>query len=303
MRRRQRRGHDVLIVGGGIAGLSCAQHAARLGLNVACFEQSELFGGAVANVGKLDGFPSAQPVAGVELANSLMEDCRALGVDIVTAPAEGLELVGPQKSVSAGGQAYPGRQIVIATGTRLRNLGVPGEEKLTGRGVSQCAFCDAGLYRDDPVVVVGGGDAALQEALHLAQFASSVTMLVRGASLRAQRSYVLQASDDPKFSFRWNTQVEAILGENTVEGLRIATDGNSEDLACAGVFVFIGGAPNSDALPPSLERDAEGYLLTHARLETSEPGVFAIGAVRAGYGGQLVQAAAEGVAAAQALAE
>lgn len=301
MRRRRRQGHDVLVIGAGIAGLSCAEHAAALGLSVICFEQSDMLGGAVANVGALEGFPSARPVAGIDLANGLAQSCRSLGVDIVTAPVEALGLDGPTKSVSAGGQNYPGARVVVATGTRLRRLGVPGEEELAGRGVSQCAFCDAGLFREEAVAVVGGGDAAVQEALHLAQFAGSVTMLVRGTTLRARRSYVQQASGNPKFAFRWNTRVEAVLGDTQVAGVRIAGDDGSEELACAGLFVFIGGEPNTDTLPADIERDAEGYLLTDAQLQTSVPGVYAIGAARAGYGGELVQAAAEGVAAAQAV--
>lgn len=300
--RRRRQVHDALIVGGGIAGLSCALHAARLGLRVACFEQSELFGGAVATVGALEGYPAARPVSGAELAAGLVEASRGFGVDIVAKPVEAIRLDGTQKALTAGGQDFTARHLVLATGARPRRLEVPGEDALTGRGVSQCAFCDAGLFRDEPVVVVGGGDAALQEALHLAQYARSVTLLVRGAGLRAKRCYVQRASDDPRFTFRWNSRVEAIIGGERVEGLRIVgADGQAEELPCSGVFVFIGGVPNSDFVPEGIERDAEGRIVTDAALRTSLPGVFAVGAVRAGYGGQLAQAAAEGITAAQAL--
>lgn len=301
--RRRRSGHDALVVGGGIAGLTCALHAARLGARVACFEQSQLFGGAVANVGALEGYPAAGPISGAELAWNLVETSRALGVEIVNQPVEAMRLDGAQKSLTAGGHNFTARQVVITTGVRPRRLEVPGEDALAGRGVSQCAFCDAGLFRDEPVVVVGGGDAALQEALHLAQFASSVTLLVRGAALRAKRTYALRASENPKFAFRWNTRVDAVLGTEHVEGVRIAEcNGKTEELACNGVFVFVGGVANSELLPEAVKRTANGLIATDARLQTSLPDVFAAGAVRAGYGGQLAQAAAEGITAAQALA-
>jgi thioredoxin reductase (NADPH) len=156
------------------------------------------------------------------------------------------------------------------------------------------------MFMGEEVVVVGGGDAALQEALHLAEHCSKITMVVRGNRLRARQSYVGRAADDPKFAFRWNTVVEAIEGSDGVEGitLRDAQNDTTESLACTGVFVFVGVAPNTGFLPDDVARDAEGAVTVNAALESSVPGLYAAGAARAGYLGQIANAVGEGTAAA-----
>lgn len=256
-------------------------------------------GGLVVNVGRVDGYPAASPVSGVELAAAELEALLELGVDIIPEAARGLTLDGDIKVVATESNARRARALVLASGARLRSLGVPGEQALLGRGVSQCADCDAGFFGDQHVVVLGGGDAALQEALHLADYASKITLITRGDRLRARQSYVARAEANPKFAFRRSTNVLEILGRDSVEGVRLAPSGGgeSEVLDCSGVFVFVGIEPNVGFLPNDIERDAGGYVVTDAHFQTSVPGIYAVGAVRAGYSGQLASAVDEAIAA------
>ena len=256
-------------------------------------------GGLVANVGRVDGYPAAGPVSGVELAAAALEAILELGVDIIPEGARGLELDGDIKVVAAESGAYRARTLVLASGARLRSLGIPGEEALLGRGVSQCADCDAGFFLNQHVVVLGGGDAALQEALHLADYASRITLITRGEAFRARQGYVARAEANPKFTFCRSTNVLEIMGSDSVEGVRLAPSGggDSKVLNCSGVFVFIGIEPNVSYLPNDIERDAGGYVVTDANYQTSVPGIYAVGAVRAGYSGQLADAVDEAIAA------
>ena len=262
---------DLAVVGGGAAGLAAAEEAVSQGLEVALFE-SGLYGGLVANVGALDGWPAA--VGGAELAFGWKDRLAVAGVRFLEEHVDAVRVQGRRRIVeTAGGGRYRAKAVVAATGARLRRLGVPGEEALTGRGVSQCAFCDAGFFRDADVAVVGGGDAALQEALHLAGYARSIAMIVRGGRLRARPGYGARAAADPKFRFHWNSEVATIDGESGVEGVTFA-DGRR--LEVSGVFVFIG-------LEPAAELAGEG--------------VFAAGAVRRA--GSLAEAVADGQRAAR----
>ena len=195
------------------------------------------------------------------------------------------------------------RRVIVATGARLRTLGLPQEEALRGRGVSQCAHCDGAFFRGQDVVVVGGGDAALQEALVLAAACRTVTIIAR-SRLRAKQGYVERAGGTTNVRFVWDSVVDAVLGDGTVSGVRLRNvkSGALSELACTGVFPFIGVEPNSEFLPVSVRRDASGRVLTDANLRASEPAVFAIGAVRAGYSGELVNAAGEAAAAVATIA-
>ncbi len=262
---------DLAVVGGGAAGLAAADEAVSHGLEVALFE-SGLYGGLVANVDALDGWPGA--VGGAELAFAWKDRLAAAGVRFHEEHVQAVRAQGRRQIVeTAGGGRHRAKAVVAATGARLRRLGVPGEEALTGRGVSQCAFCDAGFFRDADVAVVGGGDAALQEALHLAGYARSIAMIVRGNRLSARPGYGARAAADPKFRFHWNSEAASIDGESGVEGVTLA-DGRR--LEVSGVFVFIG-------LEPVAALAGEG--------------VFAAGAVRRG--GSLAEAMADGQRAAR----
>jgi thioredoxin reductase (NADPH) len=287
--------YDVLVIGGGLTGLTAARLAAERGLSVAALDEGGHMGGLVMNVGRIDGFPLGNGASGVELAAAALEALLEHGVEILPESAIGVAFEGDSKAVITETGRHKARTLVLASGARLRTLGVSGESELLGRGVSQCADCDAGFFSGQHVVVVGGGDSALQEALYLADYAESITVVTRGDALRARQDYVAQATANPKFAVRLSTTVEEILGREAVEGIRVCSreTGAAEDIACSGVFVFVGLEPNVEFLPDAIERDASGHVVTDTAYQTSIPGIYAVGAVRAGYSGQLADAVEE----------
>lgn len=291
---------DIAVIGGGIAGITAAHHAALAGASVAHFVEHGLPGGLIINVGALDGWPATNTVAGAELAAGLLAHNETLGVTLIPSRVDVVE-GGANKSLRGLDGTWRARQVIVATGATLKTLDVPGAERLAGRGVSQCAWCDGGLYRDAEVVVVGGGDAALSEALHLGQFATAVTIVTRGEQFRARRSYVTRVAEDERFRLRWASEITEVLGGDTVEAVRLhdREAGTDEVIACRGLFVFVGLSANAALLGPEVARDAGGFVITDAHFETALPGVFAIGAVRSGYGGRLTQAVAEATTAAE----
>lgn len=301
--RRRRDIWDVVVVGGGIAGLTAAWYAARRGLATALFESQPNCGGQVATVNVLDDWPSADESSGVELAAALVDRLHGQAVEVSYQPVLALTSGNGLVLVETAERTLRARRVIAATGARLRTLGVPQEEALRGKGVSQCAHCDGHFFRGQDVVVVGGGDAALQEALVLASGCRAVTIIAR-SRLRAKQGYVERAAGATNVRFVWESVVDAVLGDATVSGVRLrnAKSGAITELACAGVFPFIGVEPNSGFLPASVRRDESGRVLTDASLRTSEPAVFAVGAVRAGYAGELVNAAGEAAAAVAAIA-
>jgi thioredoxin reductase (NADPH) len=288
---------DLIVIGEGVSGLACAGHARRAGLSVATFE-SNLFGGLVLNVNELDGYPGSE--SGTLLASELMQASSDAGVASIQEEVTAVSSAGSGFEIAAGG-IYGARQVVIASGARLRKLGVPGEDEYEGRGVSRCADCDAPMFQNEEVVVVGGGDSALQEALVLAKFCSRVHIVHRGDRLRAQKHLAERAGADPKISFMWKTTVEAVLGAKMVEKVRVRRNGNAEEIAAAGVFAYVGLEPNAACAPSGSRRDGHGHLVTNDALETSTPGVWAIGAVRAGYSGLLRDAVSEAQRVAEAV--
>ena len=289
--------YDLIVIGEGISGLACASHAVRAGLKVATLE-ANLFGGLVLNVNELDGFPGA--ASGTDLASGLMQANAEAGVTSIQEPVTGIRAAGAGFEVAAGG-TYGARQVVIASGARLKKLGVPGEKEFEGRGVSSCADCDAPMFQNEEVVVVGGGDSALQEALVLAKFCRKVHLVHRGSRLRAQKHFTDHAAAEPKISVIWNTTVEAILGAKMVETVRLKRDGRTEEFAAAGVFAYVGLEPNAAFAPSGIGRDERGFLVANDTCETGVAGIWAIGAVRAGYSGLLRDAAAEAQRVAEAV--
>jgi thioredoxin reductase (NADPH) len=291
---------DIAVIGGGIAGLAAAHHAALAGASVGHFIEDGLTGGLVMNVGALDGWPAGNAIGGAELAAGLLGRNDELGISVLPSRVDRIEGAAA-KTLSGPDGSWRARQVIVATGASLRTLDVPGARRLAGRGVSQCAWCDGGLYRGAEVVVAGGGDAALSEAIHLAEFARSVTIVTRGEMFRARRSYVSRVAVDERFRLRWASEIVEVLGGDGVEGVRVRDReaGSDDVVACNGLFVFVGLAPNAGLLPREATRDAAGFVVTDANFETAMPGVFAVGAVRAGYGGRLTQAVAEATTAAE----
>ena len=293
---------EVAVIGGGLAGLSAARHAARLGRLVTLFESTGLYGGQVATIDEVDGLLVPGKFSGQDLAIHVLQDARKAGVQVVEVGVAKIESGNRLQLIDQENKTYYPEAVIIASGASLRKLGVPHEEEFAGRGVSRCATCDGPFFRGQDVVVVGGGDAAVQEALVLAKTSKRVIMACR-SPLKAKRDYIDKVAARENVSFMWDSEVSAILGQDGVSGVRLRNvrDGTSSEVECAGLFPFIGVAPNTGFVPASLLA-ATGHIKTGAGFATSDPRVFAVGAVRADYGGNVVEAMAEGVGAAEAAA-
>lgn len=292
--------YDIAVIGAGLSGLSAAFQCAERGASVVCIEQAPLPGGLIANVGRVDSFPAGGAQTGAALVDALGERCRQLEVRMLNAEVTALRDAGRHRQITTSAGDILGQRVIVAAGARLRQLGVPGEAEFAGRGVSQCDWCDGGFFRKESVVVVGGGDSAFQAALHLAELCESVTLAMRGSSIRARRSYVQQAGDNERIAFLWDTTVEAIEGEGKVQAVLLHdhVEGSQSRHPTAGVFIFVGTEPNTAFLPPEVQLDEAGRVVTDAEFRTSLGGVLAVGAVRAGYRGAAVSACGEGAAAA-----
>jgi thioredoxin reductase (NADPH) len=293
---------DVAIAGGGIGALTAAVHAARMGRSTLVLG-GRAPGGLLLSIERIDGVPGfPEGVAGYELCPMLQEQAADDGAEVRMAELEALEPAGGAWRLQTSDGDVEARAVILATGARLKTLGVDGEERLQGRGVSHCASCDAPLMRDRTVGVVGGGDSALQEALTLAEAVGEVVVLHRGDALSAQAAYREPALAHPKISVRYGTVVEEILGEDAVSGVRVrdVASGETHELELGGVFVYVGLQPNSDFLRGRLDLDDDGRVPTDAALQTELAGVFAAGIVRCGSLGQAAISAGEGAAAAKA---
>src|SRR6202048_3478180 len=293
---------EVAVIGGGLAGLSAARHAARLGRLVTLFESSPLYGGLVATVDEVDGLLVPGKFSGQDLAIHLLQDARKAAVQVVETGVAKIELGHRIELIDQENKTYYPEAMIIASGASLRKLGVPREEEFMGRGVSRCATCDGPFFRGQDVLVVGGGDAAVQEALVLAKTSRRVIMVCR-SPLKAKRDYIDKLAARENVSFMWDSEVGAILGHDGVSGVRLRNvkDGTSSGVGCTGLFPFIGSTPNPGFVPASL-LTATGHIKTSPGFATSDPRVFAVGAARADYGGNVIEAMAEGVGAAEAVA-
>lgn len=293
---------DVIIIGSGPAGYTAALYAARGKLNPLLFEGSVTSGGALMNTTEVENFPGfPDGVLGPELMDNIRKQSERFGAELVPDDVTEVDLTATPKVVKVGEDTYLARTVIIATGSRYRELGAPGEKRLSGHGVSWCATCDGFFFRESDIAVIGGGDSALEEATFLTRFAKSVTIVHRRDSLRASKIMQDRATSNPKIKFAWDSVVEGVLGEDRVSGLRLRNvkTGGESVLPVTGMFVAIGHDPRSELFTGQLPVDEEGYLLVeHPSSRTAIDGVFAAGDVVDHIYRQAVTAAGTGCAAA-----
>ncbi len=303
---------NVVIIGSGPAGLTAAIYTARADLAPLVIEgepssTSDQPGGQLMMTTEVENFPGfVDGVMGPELMASFRAQAERFGTEIVTAKVSRVALRdGPPFGIWVGDPdapepTYRARAVIVATGAQALMLNVPGEDRLLGHGLSACATCDGFFFRDRSIAVVGGGDSALEEAIFLTKFASSVLIIHRRKELRASKIMQDRALANPKISFRWDSVVEEVLGEESLTGVRVRDvhTGATEDLPLEGLFVAIGHAPNTSLLAGQLDLDEAGYVVTGAGTTTNIPGVFACGDVQDHVYRQAVTAAGSGCMAA-----
>ena len=273
--------YDTIIIGAGPAGMTAALYAARSNLKVALIEGG-LPGGQMNNTSDIENYPGYANISGPELAEKMFEPLENLGVEHLYGFVETIEDHGDVKKVITDDEEFETRTVIVATGSKHRLLGVPGEEELNSRGVSYCAVCDGAFFRDQDLLVVGGGDSAVEEAIFLTQFAKSVTIVHRRDELRAQKVLQDRAFANEKINFIWDSVVKEIKGENRVESVVIENvkTGQVTDQTFGGVFIYVGLDPVSDFVQELQIRDQAGWIVTDDHMKTSVAGVFAVGDVR-----------------------
>lgn len=296
---------DILVIGGGIAGFSAALCAARLGHSTDVLTGATL-GGHLVSIELIEGYPGFEEgIAGYDLCPIAQGQATDAGAGVAMAEATAVSRHDGRWRVESPAGDYLARAVIVATGTRLRSLNVPGEQEFVGKGVSHCASCDAPLLGGKPVVVAGGGDSAAQEALFLTPHAAKVTIVHDGPNLTCQRSFAERIELAANIECVPNSTVEAVLGDAAVTGVRIAHrngggDSTMSDQEAAGVFVYVGLEPCTELLSGLAELTDTGHVITDANLATSAAGIYAAGTLRAGAAGRAAAAAGEGTAAALA---
>ncbi|MHB1293682.1 MAG: thioredoxin-disulfide reductase [Anaerolineae bacterium] len=291
---------DLVIIGGGPAGLTAGLYAGRAMLRpIVIVGQS--FGGQAATTAEMENYPGfPEGIGGMALAEQMANHATRFGAEIAYEEVTSVDLKSYPFVVKTYGATYHAKTLIICTGTSSRKLDVPGERKFIGRGVSFCATCDGYFYKDKTVVVVGGGDSALDEGLYLTRFAKEVIIVHRRDKLRGSSILQQRAKMNPKIRFVLNTVVEEVLGEEVVSGVRLRNILTSEEqlLPCDGVFVYVGLVPNTQLFAGQLELSPEGYIITDKLQQTSIPGAYAAGDVQDPWFRQVIIAAGAGAAAA-----
>ena len=288
--------HDVVIVGGGPAGLAAGILAGRAGLRAVGLDG--MGGGGQMNIIEhIENYPGVVGVeSGAQLAEIMRGQMEQFGLKVTFDQAEKVEVTDDRVTIQ-GSETYPTTAMLIATGSRHRPLGVPGEGKLMGRGVSVCATCDGPFFKGQPVVVVGGGDSALMEAVYLSRVVKHVTVVHRRDKLRAEKYLQDLALSAENIDFIWDTQVEEVLGDKEVTGVRLKNrkTGETRELEVPAVFVFVGLLPNTGFVKGAVDLDQNGFVAVDARMRTSHPRIFAAGDVRVGSARQVGAAVGDGI--------
>ncbi len=292
--------YDIVIIGGGPAGLSAGIYTSRARLSSLLVEKAAL-GGQIINARSVENYPGfAEGIGGIDLTQSMHRQAGKFGLETLTAEVTGIEINGERKLVKTSKGDFSAKAVIITGGSERQKLGIPGEAEFTGRGVSYCATCDGAFFRDKPVAVVGGGNAAITEALELTKFASKITVIHRRDELRATRILQEKAFAEPGIEILWDTVVDEILGENSVNQIKVRNvkTGQESFLDVSGVFMAVGFKPNTDYLRGILALDAIGAIVATGRMETSVPGIFAAGDIRSNSIRQVIAAAGDGAIAA-----
>ncbi|HEX7536935.1 MAG TPA: thioredoxin-disulfide reductase [Dermatophilaceae bacterium] len=294
---------EVIIIGSGPAGYTAAVYAARANLRPVLFEGSVTAGGALMNTTEVENFPGfPDAIMGPDLMDAMRAQAERFGAQMIRDDVTAVSLDGPVKTVTDGeGTTWSARTVILATGSAYRQMGLPDETRLSGHGVSWCATCDGFFFRDQDIVVVGGGDSAVEEATFLTKFAASVTIVHRRDELRASKIMAERAMSNPKIRFAWNSAVDAIHGQDKVTGvtLRDTLTGTTRPLPVTGVFVAIGHDPRNELFKDTIDLDAGGYVRVQGRTTlTNLPGVFAAGDLVDHTYRQAITAAGSGCAAA-----
>ncbi|MCX8154310.1 MAG: thioredoxin-disulfide reductase [Candidatus Micrarchaeota archaeon] len=290
--------YDVIIIGGGPAGVGAGIYAKRSGVSTLVIDSKEI-GGSIASTWIVDNYPGLPGISGAELARKYRDHLIRLGVDVKEfSPVERVSLDGEWKTIVASGREYRARSIVLAMGVKPRKLGVPGEDRYFGRGVSTCAICDGPFFKDRRVAVVGGGDTAVKEALYLSGIVRELYHIHRRDTFRAERANVDELMSRSNVKFVLDSVVEEIYGDEEVRGIKVKNlkTGAVDRIELDGVFVFIGHDPNTELVRDIVEL-RDGYIVTDMNYMTNIPGVYAAGDIRYGSFKQLVNSIAEGAVA------
>lgn len=293
--------YDVAIIGGGPAGLAAGLYASRARMSAVIIEKAK-WGGQASTTEELENYPgSIEMPTGPKLMQRMKSQAEAFGTELIKDEVTGFDITDKTKIVKLGsGKDISTKTIIIATGAQPMLLGIPGETELRGKGVSYCATCDADFFTELEVVVVGGGDAAVEESIYLTKFAEKVTIIHRRDEFRAAKSIVEKAMNNDKIDIIWNTVVEEIYGDGIVEGVKLKNvkTGEVTDFRTDGVFMFVGTKPISEFAKGIVEMDQKGYIKADEEMKTSVDGIFAVGDVRVKSLRQVITAASDGAIAA-----
>lgn len=293
--------YDVIIVGAGPAGMTAAVYTSRANLSTLMIERG-IPGGQMANTEEVENYPGYDHILGPDLSTKMFEHAKKFGAEYAYGDIKEVIDGEEYKTIKAGSKEYKARAVIISAGAEYKKIGVPGEKELGGRGVSYCAVCDGAFFKERELVVVGGGDSAVEEGVYLTRFASKVTIVHRRDELRAQKILQQRAFDNEKIDFIWNHTVKEINGKDGKVGsvtLVSTVDGTEQEFKTDGVFIYIGMIPLSKPFENLGITNENGYIETNDRMETRVPGIFAAGDIREKMLRQIVTATGDGSIAAQ----
>lgn len=288
--------YDLVVIGAGPGGMTAAMYGARANLKVAMIDRG-VYGGQMNNTAEVENYPGFPSIMGPDLGEKMYKSATEQGVEFVYGDVQKIELDGQKRIVKMDPEDITAKAVIIATGSTNRKLGIPGEEEYSGRGVSYCAVCDGAFFKDENVAVVGGGNSAISEGLYLANLAKDVDVIHRRDQLRAEKVLQTRAFKNPKMEFTWDSVPVEIVGDETkVTGVKVHNKKTDEDkvIDASGVFIYIGNMPNSEPFKELKITDDQGWIITNDQMETTVPGIYAVGDVRQKKLRQIVTAVGEG---------